>query len=183
MLVPKRQARLFATCLFTQSLQPYVSLLKCFFNCTLIAVNFSLNSSSSNSFGFLTVPRVRLAPQACRSISEKACTMTASIVACPDEKYLQASLPSFRRSYQAAVQVNKEGHWSSSMNKSRNQKLDVALSISLPSPRLPWHLPWVSSTRFFHNVLLKNFLVPPSGPRASSLFPLLCIFCKLTCEK
>lgn len=65
-----------------QPLQPLIPLLKCFHH-TLIAVyfNFSLSISSSNSFGFLTVPKVRLAPQACRNISEKVCTLTASFVA------------------------------------------------------------------------------------------------------
>lgn len=84
MLVPKRQVRPFAALSFLCN--PFNPWFLCWsaFHHTLIAVNlnFSLNISSSNSFGFLTVPKVRLAPQACISISEKACTLTASFVAC-----------------------------------------------------------------------------------------------------
>lgn len=84
MLVSKRQARPFATLFFLCN--PFSLWFLCWsaFHHTLIAVNFnfSLNISSSNSFGFLTVPKVRLAPQARRNISEEVCTLTASFVAC-----------------------------------------------------------------------------------------------------
>lgn len=111
---------------------------------TLIAVNlsFSFFISSSYCFGFLTVPRVTLAPQARGNISEKACTLTASfmLASCQlmpqsfAEKHLQASLPCPGGPCQAALQENQENHWSFSMTKSRNKCIGVALLLAALLP-------------------------------------------------
>lgn len=142
--VSRRQVLPFATLSFV-----FNSCFLCWsaFHHTLAAVNLnlSLNIPSSNPLG-ITAPKVRPAPQACRSISEKVCTLTP--VLCWNVS------SGFTPPTERALPGSNAGEWtsrdtfSSSTIESRNQ--DLAPSVSVSSSELPWHHP---SPGLLHSVL------------------------------
>lgn len=174
MLVRERQAMPFATLTFLcNTFNPWFLCWSAFHH-MLIAVrlSFILNISSRNSFGTTGMQKyfregVHTDCELCGLPVGKPClSPLLKIIVGPANQLCRRT----SRNNQVPPWPNLEIS-------------TLILLILLVNPPPDFHytiLHGVSSTLFFQGVLLKNFLVPPSGPKGSSLPH---IFGKLICEE